>query len=44
VLVARYALPTLVVTRLDRVTQYAEASRLNRRRLWNAGSPGQAGR
>jgi hypothetical protein len=33
-----------VVTRLDRVTQYAAASRLHRWRLWNTGSPGQAGR
>jgi len=29
---------------LDRGIQYAGASRLNHNRLWNTGSPGQAGR
>jgi hypothetical protein len=35
---------TAVVARLDRAIQYAAAPRLNRNRLWNTGSPGQAGR
>jgi hypothetical protein len=33
-----------VVGRLDRAIQYAAASRLNRWRLWNTGSPGPVGR
>ena len=33
-----------VVARLDRAIQYAAASRHYRWRLWNTGSPGQAGR
>jgi hypothetical protein len=33
-----------VMPRLDRGIQYAAASRLNHGRLWNTGSPGQAGR
>ena len=32
-----------VVVRLDRTTQYAAASRLDRWRLWNTGSPAFAG-
>jgi hypothetical protein len=31
-----------VIARLDRATQYAAASRLNRWRLWNTGSPAGA--
>jgi len=33
-----------VIARLDRATQYAAASRVYLKRLWNTGSPGQAGR
>ena len=36
--------PTSVIARLDRAIQYAAASRLEHWRLWNTGSPGQAGR
>jgi t-SNARE complex subunit (syntaxin) len=32
-----------VIARLDRAIQYAAASRLNRWRLWNTGSPAFAG-
>jgi hypothetical protein len=35
---------SLVIARLVRATQYAAASRLKLRRLWNTGSSGQAGR
>ncbi len=31
--------PTAVIARLDRAIQYAAASRLKHRRLWNTGSP-----
>jgi hypothetical protein len=33
-----------VVARLDRAIQYAAASQFHHQRLWNTGSPGQAGR
>ncbi len=33
-----------VIVRLDRAIQYAAASRLKHRGLWNTGSPGRAGR
>jgi hypothetical protein len=35
---------SVVITREKRVIQYAAASRLMHCRLWNTGSPGQAGR
>jgi len=37
------ATPSAVMPRLDRGIQYAEASRLDQRRLWNTGSPAFAG-
>ncbi len=39
-LIVKQPSPLLVITRLDRVIQYAATYRLNRRRLWNTGSPG----
>jgi len=38
------SISSAVVARLDRATQYAAAARLKHWRLWNTGSPGQAGR
>jgi hypothetical protein len=37
------ATTTIVVARLDRAIQYAAASRLDHKRLWNTGSPAFAG-
>jgi len=38
------AAPNSAVVPAQAGTQYAAASRFKRRRLWNTGSPGQAGR